>query len=113
MLYLLLQATYPSVASLATFLANYNGHANLQYLQEAVIDVVTAVEEQIAVRKEELARLKTETGSEIEQEVSADEGSLSRPVGLLQTLIVSLTLSKSVSAPSYLVSFSDHRMDQL
>lgn len=75
--------------------------------------MVTAVEEQIAVRKEELARLKTETGSEIEQEVSADEGSLSRPVGLLQTLIVSLTLSKSVSAPSYLVSFSDHRMDQL
>lgn len=95
LLYLLLQATYPSIASLATFLTSFSEHPHIQYLQEAIIDVVTSVEEQETVRKEEAARLSSETGNEIETNAST-EGGLSRSLELLRALIVRLYIQLGV-----------------
>lgn len=88
LLYLLLQATYPSIASLATFFASFSEHPHIQYLQEAIIDVVASVEEQENVRKEEAARLSSEIGTEVETNAPTEEGGLSRSLELLRALIV-------------------------
>jgi hypothetical protein len=104
----LLQATYPSIASLATFFASFSEHPHIQYLQEAIIDVVTSVEEQETVRKEEAARLSSEIGNEIETNASS-EGGLSRSLELLRALIVRLYIQIDVRPPSQ----ADHNFHRL
>ncbi|KAG7531987.1 hypothetical protein FFLO_03926 [Filobasidium floriforme] len=98
LLYLLLQATYPSIASLATFFASFSEHPHIQYLQEAVIDVVTSVEEQENVRKEEAARLSSEIGTEVETNAVTEEGGLSRSLELLRALIIAKWMSSEQAA---------------
>ena len=89
LLYLLIQATYPSIVTLATLFSSYNEHDNLQYLQEALLDVIESVENQSNVRKDELARLNAEAGIDVDTGTSAQADGLSRSLQLLQTLIVS------------------------
>jgi hypothetical protein len=108
LLYLLLQATYPSIASLATFFASFGEHPHVQYLQEAIIDVVTSVEEQETVRKEEAARLSSEIGNQIETNAST-EGGLSRSLELLRALIVRLYIQLDVR----LLVHADHNLHRL
>jgi len=85
---MLLRASHPSATALAAFFTGFSEHSDVAYLREALIDAVVSIEELNNSRREELARLQSDSGGEDTSKIDEGANAESRSWQLLRILIV-------------------------